>query len=462
MVSDAGATQSAPVTRGFLFADLRGYTAFTEARGDKAARELLDAYRRIVRQVVGEFGGAEIKTEGDSFYVVFPSATAAVTCGIALVQAAAEATIARPDLPIKVGVGVHAGETADNDEGYVGSAVNVAARLGAAAKAGEVLVSDTVRGLTRTGGEVHYTARGNRRFKGISEPIAVFAASGATAVPTVHIESRALGTSRTVIGAGIAGATVLVIVVALMATRGSAESPTSSPGATPTVAAVASPSVTASQLVREMPYGEPIPPAGSYSLSQFYLAPELVSDGGWRLGTCILIPPQLICRPTENQDYNAYNADLHRADRPESRLALFHPRFLLSDPCANNPPQTIAPNDSFLHWLRTQSALHLTNEVQRVFTFFDASQWDVTVGAGASPVPTNVETPCPFTDPDSVAVAPYGETHLFLTVGNEIRLYALEDPSDVFAFVVAPNQQEFNLLAPQAEQLLNTLHFSQP
>ncbi|MFI5262704.1 MAG: adenylate/guanylate cyclase domain-containing protein, partial [Candidatus Limnocylindrales bacterium] len=59
--------------------------------------------------------------------------------------------------------------TAETPEGYVGSAVNLAARLCAEAGPGEVLVSDTVRGLTRTGGEVTFTARGRRHLKGIAE-----------------------------------------------------------------------------------------------------------------------------------------------------------------------------------------------------------------------------------------------------------------------------------------------------
>jgi class 3 adenylate cyclase len=61
-------------TNGFLFADLRDYTRYVESHGDRAAAALLDAYRELVRAAVAEFGGAEIKTEGDSFYVVFPSA----------------------------------------------------------------------------------------------------------------------------------------------------------------------------------------------------------------------------------------------------------------------------------------------------------------------------------------------------------------------------------------------------
>ena len=472
MVLEGGSTQATPVTRGFLFADLRGYTAFTEAHGDKRARELLDAYRRVVREVVGQFGGAEIKTEGDSFYVVFPSATAAVKCGIALVDAAGKANHDRPDLPINVGVGIHAGETAEGDEGYVGSAINVAARLGAAANAGEVLVSETVRGLTRTGGEVRYVSRGNRRFKGVSEPIAVFAATGPTITPATRIRPRPFGRSPVFVGGAITGAVLLVVVVVLLASRGNASSPTGSPGATSTAAGGApSSSLPAgttlsspapSSGLAEMPYGEPVPPAGKYQLSQFYQAPELESDGGWRLGTCDRRPPQGICLGIDTQDYNAHNADLHRADRPESRLVLYNPRFLMNDPCGNGPAETMRPEDSFLVWLRTQGALQLTKAVQRKFAFFEASQSDITVGPGGSPLPTGVETPCPFTEPDSVNIAPSGETQLFLRVGDSIRVYAIDVPSNTYAFMVAPNQQEFDLLEPPAEVLLNTLHFQKP
>ena len=201
----------------------------------------------LVRDVVGQFDGAEIKTEGDSFYVVFPSATGAVKCGIALVAAAAQASQDAPELPINVGVGIHAGETADSDEGYVGSAVNVAARLCSAAGAGEVLVSETVRGLTRTGGEIQYVPRGTKRFKGISEPIAVFAATTATGTSAVRVQPRAFGRSRSLLGGALAGAALLVVATALVLTRGNAAGPTASPPPpTATAAAVASPTVASS------------------------------------------------------------------------------------------------------------------------------------------------------------------------------------------------------------------------
>ena len=161
-------------TNGFLFSDLRNYTKFVEAHGDAAAAALLDRYRRLVRREVGEFGGAEIKTEGDSFYVVFPSASSAVQCGLAIVRAAGDEARESGASPITVGVGIHAGETVETAEGYVGSAVNIAARVGSQAAAGEVLVTDTVRGLIRTVAQVRFVERGPRKLKGIEEPMVLF------------------------------------------------------------------------------------------------------------------------------------------------------------------------------------------------------------------------------------------------------------------------------------------------
>ncbi len=74
--------------------------------------------------------------------------------------AAAGHAASDPDHLIRVGVGVHAGESVAAAEGYVGSAVNIASRVCALAKPGEVLVTDTVRGLTRTSGRLTFTPLG--------------------------------------------------------------------------------------------------------------------------------------------------------------------------------------------------------------------------------------------------------------------------------------------------------------
>ena len=159
------------LTRGFLFADLRDYTHYVDEHGDHAGAALLERYRTLVRGAVAAAHGAEIKTEGDSFYVVFDSASAAVRCGQEII---ASADAADPGEPIRVGVGVHAGETVETAEGYVGSAVNIAARLCAQAKAGELVVSETVRALTRTYLEVEFEPLGARHLKGVNEQIAIY------------------------------------------------------------------------------------------------------------------------------------------------------------------------------------------------------------------------------------------------------------------------------------------------
>ncbi len=199
------ASQGSTITRGFLFADLRGYTDFVEQRGAAAAAELLTQYRALAREAIGQFGGAEIKTEGDSFYVVFDSVSSAVRCGLAITTAASAA-----DEPIRVGVGIHAGETIEADGGYVGSPVNIAARICAQAGPGEVLVSETVRALTTTVLPVQFKSRGRRQLKGIAEPIELFAVVEAAGAWPSKGRRRLSRRAR----AALAGGVVLVVAAA--------------------------------------------------------------------------------------------------------------------------------------------------------------------------------------------------------------------------------------------------------
>jgi len=169
------APSSAPAqTLTFLFSDLREYTPFVESYGDAAAAALIAAYREIVRAEVARTGGAEIKTEGDSFYVVFHSARAALDCAVRVLRAAERHTRERPDRPIRIGIGVHAGEPVPQEGQYVGSAVNVAARIAAKASAGELLVSGVVRGLIRTSATPPLEDRGEVELKGVAESVRLY------------------------------------------------------------------------------------------------------------------------------------------------------------------------------------------------------------------------------------------------------------------------------------------------
>ena len=158
----------------FLFSDLRDYTRFVEQHGDTAATTLIRDYRTIVRAEVAKLAGAEIKTEGDSFYVVFTSARAAVSCGVAILREAERYSRGRPDRPMKVGVGIHAGEPVPHEGQYVGAAVIVAARLAQSASAGELLVTEVVRALLPRDGALSMEQRAGLQLKGIADAPQVF------------------------------------------------------------------------------------------------------------------------------------------------------------------------------------------------------------------------------------------------------------------------------------------------
>src|SRR2546426_7726148 len=161
-------------TRTFLFADLRDYTGFVERQGDQAAATLVATFRKVVRQRVRESAGAEIKVEGDAVFVAFPSARLAIACGAVILKDAAAQTAAQPEIPLHVGIGVHAGEPVPQDGDFSGSAVNVAARIGSPAAAGPLLISDVVRGVVRSGAAFPLRDRGSVSLKGLSEPVHLY------------------------------------------------------------------------------------------------------------------------------------------------------------------------------------------------------------------------------------------------------------------------------------------------
>lgn len=177
------ATPQDRVTRIFLFTDLREYTRFVEAHGDVQATRLLRDYRTIVRREVTRTKGAEIKTEGDSFYIVFESAVPALDCAVGIMKQVRAHTARHPDRPLHVGAGLHAGDAVPYDEQYVGGAVIVASRLATKAAAGELLVSDTTRGLVRTGQTHRMIDRGAIALKGVSETIRVWSVDLGDAQP---------------------------------------------------------------------------------------------------------------------------------------------------------------------------------------------------------------------------------------------------------------------------------------
>ncbi len=173
------------VIRSYLFADLREYTVFVETQGDAAAVRLLRAYRALFRAEIVTRKGAEIKTEGDSFYVVFRTPGDAVRCAMGVVRRALAHNKRHPDLTLRIGIGINAGEAVELGGGYVGSAVILAARLAQQAEGGRILVTDTVRALLRTGAVAPMRDLGPWKLKGVTHSVHVYEIeTGTASVPT--------------------------------------------------------------------------------------------------------------------------------------------------------------------------------------------------------------------------------------------------------------------------------------
>ena len=114
--------------------------------GDEEGRAILRDHERITRETLSAHGGSEVKAMGDGFMIWFPSATRALECAIALQRAIAVHNDAR-DEPIRVRVGINAGEPIAEGDDLFGASVIAAARIAAHAQGSEILVSDVVRQL---------------------------------------------------------------------------------------------------------------------------------------------------------------------------------------------------------------------------------------------------------------------------------------------------------------------------
>jgi len=158
----------------FVFSDIEGSTGLLKRLGDEYA-ELIAEHRRIVRETFAVHGGVEIDTQGDSFFFAFARARDAVAAAVTAQRAHAEHSWPRGEI-VRVRMGLHTGEPAVGDEGYLGLDVVRAARLAASGAGGHVLLSETTRALLGSalpdGVTVH--PLGERRLESIDEPERVY------------------------------------------------------------------------------------------------------------------------------------------------------------------------------------------------------------------------------------------------------------------------------------------------
>jgi branched-chain amino acid transport system substrate-binding protein len=204
----------------FLIADVRGYTRFTQQRGDDAGADLARRFAAIVAELAPQHAGVLQELRGDEALVVFDSARQALRFALSL-----QDTIAEQGLPRPVGVGLDAGEAVPVEGGFRGGALNRAARLCALAKPGEVLVSEAVCELAGATDGVVYGLRRQERLKGFERPVGIVEIYPAERAPGRDLRRRAtralLGTRpRVRLAAAFAVAAALAAWVTVSTTGG--------------------------------------------------------------------------------------------------------------------------------------------------------------------------------------------------------------------------------------------------
>jgi len=152
-----------------MFTDIVGSTQRAAELGDARWRELLAAHQAAVRRELARFRGREVKTLGDGCLATFDGPARAIRCGQAIAQGARSGGL-------EVRVGLHSGEVELIGDDVGGIAVHIAARLGAVAGPGEVLVSRTVKDLV-AGSGIRFDDRGTTLLKGIPDEWRLFAAA---------------------------------------------------------------------------------------------------------------------------------------------------------------------------------------------------------------------------------------------------------------------------------------------
>jgi class 3 adenylate cyclase len=175
-----------------MFTDLSGSTETNERLGDEAWATLVREHRRTVRELMSKYGGKEVSTQGDGFFVRFYEPGPALECATALQLRCREERAAGSSLP-PVRIGIHRGEAVHGDDDVLGQVVNLAARLLEVARPHEILVTEPV---ADGADPALLVDRGLVALKGIAQPRHLLSLRWDPDAPTESPDSSRRRTSR--------------------------------------------------------------------------------------------------------------------------------------------------------------------------------------------------------------------------------------------------------------------------
>lgn len=155
----------------FLFADLSGFTALTEAMGDEDAADLAAQFSGSVRALLPDHRARPVKEIGDALMIRGEKASDAIRLGLCIVH-----EVGGQHFFPTVRVGMHSGPAVERDSDWFGNTVNVAARVSGVASGGEVLLSKATRAAAGDLGDIELHERGRQQLRNIGEPLLLYAA----------------------------------------------------------------------------------------------------------------------------------------------------------------------------------------------------------------------------------------------------------------------------------------------
>jgi len=160
-----------PVT--VLFTDIAGSTAMTQELGDAGAQQVVRAHNRVVREALTQHGGKEIKHTGDGIMASFSTTSNGVEAAMMMQQGCVAHNAANPNLPLKLKIGINAGEPISEDNDLFGTTVQMAARIVDKAQADQIFVSEIVRGIC-AGKPIRFNNRGAFEMKGFDGGVVLY------------------------------------------------------------------------------------------------------------------------------------------------------------------------------------------------------------------------------------------------------------------------------------------------
>ena len=129
-------------TVSLVFTDIEDSTQLAAQLGDTVWVEALHRHHQAIADIVGRRSGTVVKTLGDGAMIAFASTREAVRAAVEIQRHQADAG---GEMAMGVRIGVHVGDAVASDRDYLGTTVNKAARIAAAAEGGQIMVSDAVR-----------------------------------------------------------------------------------------------------------------------------------------------------------------------------------------------------------------------------------------------------------------------------------------------------------------------------